>query len=472
MGALLVATISLTVFDLPWIAFLTGILCTAVVGLVSRHAYAATALAEAREYARYVDVDLPTMILYVSADGVVRYHNQALRSRLRAREAAINGHSLRDAVGLTIFAHMKDGLEAALAGRARHETYTLEGVGGPDTRLFTQYLPHFGKRDEVVGAFILQTDVTALEEEDALARRGCAAAAPPLPAATAAVAMPAAAPDASQPSSPAREAGETERGIFVQTMTEELTDWRNAGDRLRAAIDNNEFCLYAQAIAPVTGTAPLEPFYEMLLRLREEEEGLMPPGAFIPLAEEYGLMPDLDRWVVRNVLDWACAKPERQAGMYSINVAPATIGNPEFPDYVTAEIRRRGVPGSLLCFEVLEEDVVTRRTDAARLVSVLAEAGCRTALCGFGQNAVDYGLLESLKVDFLKIDGDIVLGLNRNSIALIKLKAICRVAQATKRRTIAEFVEDNETMVKLREHGVDYAQGFGVGRPRPLANIG
>lgn len=462
-GILLVATIFLTLFELPWVAFLTGILSAAAIGLVSRLAYAETTLAAVRENVHYVDDDLPIMVVYVAADGTVRFHNQAFRYWLRARQDSINGRPLRNVVGLTTFGRLKAGLDAALSGQATHETRIHEGLGGPYSRLFTQYLPHVGETGSVVGAFVLQTDVDLL---------GIRLESPRAPVEVAPSAkVPVAAPDAQLPLPPAPNGAEQERRIFVNTMTEELTDWKNAGDRLRAALDNDEFCLYCQAIKPVAAEATDVPVYEMLLRLREEEEGLMPPGAFLPLAEEYGLLPDLDRWVVRNVLDWAGASHDRLAATYCINVSAPTIGNADFPDFVADELKRRGMKGSLLCFEILEAEVLSRRREAARLVSVLAEAGCSATLCGFGQNAVSYGLLKFLKVDYLKIDGDIILGLNRNPVDLIKLKAITRVARATNRRTIAEFVENEETLEKLREFGVDFAQGFGIARPAPLSTL-
>ncbi len=197
----------------------------------------------------------------------------------------------------------------------------------------------------------------------------------------------------------------------------------------------------------------------------------MPPGAFLPLAEEYGLLPELDQWVVKSVLQWAGGKSARQAARYSINVSAPTLDKADFGDFVAGELRRRELKGALLCFEIQEADALTHREEAARLVTRLAEAGCGTILCGFGKTATSFGLLRHLKVDYLKIDGDIVLGLTRNPMDLIKLKAIARVARSTSRRTIAEFVESDATLAKLREYGVDYAQGFGIARPVALSDL-
>lgn len=467
-AVLLVITIFLTVFDLPWIAFLSGVLSAGAIGLVGRLAYTETELAQVRETVRYIEDDLAAMIVYVSADGRVRFHNQAFRYWLRARREAINGRQLRDIVGLTVFGQLRAGLESALAGHLRQETRIHESPSS-EMVLHTLYLPHADTSGAVIGAFIVQTDVTSLEDTVMPRSAPPAAAAGPQPPGA-----PAAAPSETPAPAPApapASAGEPERNIFVSTMTEELTGWRNAGERLRAALDGDEFCLGCQAIVPVAPQSPAPPCHEMLLRLREEEESLMPPGAFLPIAEEYGMLPDLDRWVVRATLRWIAARPARRQALYCINVAAPTIGNVGFPEHVAAELERHGLPGSVLCFEVLEADVLARRRDAARFVAALKEAGCRTTLCGFGRNAESYALLRNLPVDFLKIDGDIILGLTRNNVDLIKLKAITRVARATQRRTIAEFVEDEATIALLREHGVDYAQGFGVARPVPLEDL-
>lgn len=458
MGVLLVLTIFVTWLDIPWIAFLSGTLTAAVIALVNRLTYAEKALGAIRDDIRYFDEELSAMVAYVNADGTVRLHNQAFRSWLHTRREAVDGRQLRDVVGLTTFAQVKAGLESAWAGRIVHDIRVHEGRGGVRSRLYTQYLPHIGARDSIPGAFIIQTDMTDVELGAGVAPPPIERERPlPVPAAPA---PPAAAEDPAQP----------ERRIYVNTIAEELTDWKNAGDRLRAALDNDEFCLHCQAITPVAAREPVPaPFLEILLRLREEEEGLMPPGAFLPLAEEFGLLPELDRWVVRHVLDWALERRARQDGLYSINVSAPTLADDAFAGFVAEEVRRRGMRSSMLCFEIHEEDVISQRAAAARFTSALADAGCRTALCGFGRNAESYSLLKRLKADFLKVDGQIILGLGRSPVERIKLKAIARVARSTNRLTIAEHVESEETLAMLREDSVDYAQGFAIARPVDLA---
>jgi len=214
--------------------------------------------------------------------------------------------------------------------------------------------------------------------------------------------------------------------------------------------------------------------YEILIRLIEEEDNLMPPGAFLLLAEEYGLMPQLDRWVVRQVLKWASTRgrSDAQGGMFCVNVSSATICDPDFPEYVAEQRRIFDIRGETMCFELDKPDVTARREDGARFVRQLRMQGCHASLSGFGRDRTSFELPKNLGVDLLKIDGSLILGMLRDPISLAKITAINKVAHASGMRTIAEYVENDETVSRLRLLGIDYAQGFGISRPRPLHDIG
>jgi EAL domain-containing protein (putative c-di-GMP-specific phosphodiesterase class I) len=260
--------------------------------------------------------------------------------------------------------------------------------------------------------------------------------------------------------------------IYAETIAAELTDWSDVANRLLEALERDEFRLYTQRIVPLSFIASRLPFHEMLVRLQEKEAGLMPPGAFLPLAERHGLLPALDRWVLRHVLEWIAGDKARQAGCYSINVSAATIVDPGFPEFLTAELDGRGLQGLLLCFEIAESEAHARMPETSAFVEGVRERGCQTALCGFGKSLSSFGALRHLAVDFLKIDAGIVQGMAANPVDAAKVKAIVRIANDTRRRTIAECVEDEATLAQLHAIGVDYAQGFGVSRPVPLANPG
>ncbi len=267
---------------------------------------------------------------------------------------------------------------------------------------------------------------------------------------------------------------QAERSLYAETMAEELTDWQDAGARLMAALKDDEFVLYCQPIVPVSD--PGRPTcHEVLIRLREEEKKLLPPGAFLPIAEQFGLLPEIDRWVTGHLLAWVQHRAAGQAGwkpaMFTINLSGATLADTGFPAYVRQESQRCGVAPEVLCFEIYEADILHDRAGAAGTVGALRGFGCRVALAGFGRNRISLDLLKSMPVDFVKIDSSVVLNFLHDAVALAKLKAIARVCRALGIQTIAELVESEAIWQGLQALDVDYAQGFGIDTPQPLDGL-
>ena len=213
----------------------------------------------------------------------------------------------------------------------------------------------------------------------------------------------------------------------------------------------------------------------MLIRLLEEESGQIPPGAFFPLAEEHGLLPRLDRWVFSHVLDWmaspAGAATVRAGGLYFLNVASATLSDPDFPEFVELQLRRSGVPAAALCMEIAEADLNANRGDAVEFARAMKLCGCRVAISGFGRIPATAATLKLVPVDFLKIDGGIVRQLLKYPAFMARAVAIARVARSIGVQTIAEMVEDDAVLSVLRELKVDFAQGFGISLPQLLAEL-
>jgi EAL domain-containing protein (putative c-di-GMP-specific phosphodiesterase class I) len=209
------------------------------------------------------------------------------------------------------------------------------------------------------------------------------------------------------------------------------------------------------------------------VRLIEEEEGMMPPGAFFPLAEKHGLMPHLDRWVVQHVTVWAANQnaqdEKRKNSLFFINVSGATIGDPGFPEFLQLTLMEYGVPGAALCFEISNSELNLRPTVVAEFAQKIRQCGCLVAISGFGHDRISFDLIRGFRVEFLKIDGSIIFNILRDPVELAKITAVNRVAKSIGVKTIAELVENEETISKLREVGIDFAQGFGISRPRPLA---
>jgi EAL domain-containing protein (putative c-di-GMP-specific phosphodiesterase class I) len=237
------------------------------------------------------------------------------------------------------------------------------------------------------------------------------------------------------------------------------------------AIQEGDFRLYCQLISALPIASGETAHYEILIRLLEEEGSMIPPGGFFPMAEKSGLMPYLDRWVVQHVLEWAVDQnnfSHDRDSLFFINVAAATIGDPEFPEFLQNTLSELGIPGSTLCFEVTDTDLLLRGGSVAEFIRRVRALGCRVALCGFGRSAALFDHIRGFQVDFFKIDGSTILNMLSNPDDLAKVVSIDRVAKKIGVKTIAELVERDEIVDKLGEIGIDFAQGFGISHPRPL----
>jgi len=487
LGAFLLAAIYFTLFDWQWVAFLSGILFAALLALASRtsrtewliarrnaqlnqlrqrwaqeaaaHKIAENAYRATEEKMRLLSDALPTMLIYVDANQRFRFHNRTYREWCGLREAQINGQSLRDVFGNGLYEEVQDKVLKVLAGEQVSDERVQTTANGATHRLQTTYLPHFDGSGKVIGFFGLIADVT---------ERPMAAAATPAPEADIAAER-----DIGGRALVVTDA--SGQALYLKSMTEQLTGWDNPEERLRQALDGDEFRLYSQKIVTVADPAAFLPYYEILIRLQEEEDNLTPPGAFIPVAEHYNMTTQLDYWVVRNVIDWHCryrrATPYWQSSMYSINLFASTISDAGFGAFVQKQLAANEMPPQVLCFEVAEEEAINRLAATARFIADLRRIGCRVALGGFGGRKVSFDTLKNLPVHFLKIDGSVIRDIENNPVNLAKVKAINRVSKVMGVQTIAQFVESGEVLKKLAEFSIDYAQGFGIGRPQPIEKL-
>jgi EAL domain-containing protein (putative c-di-GMP-specific phosphodiesterase class I) len=255
---------------------------------------------------------------------------------------------------------------------------------------------------------------------------------------------------------------------FLERMGSQLAGWEDPVARLREALKNNEFELYCQAIVAF---AALEqpPIGEVLVRMREEERALLPPGEFFPAFEHYGMLPQLDRWVVFHAVQ-RLARGSR-IPRFSVNVSGQTLQDAEFLPYVEAAMRKYGVGANALLFEIDESDVLGRLEPAVRFANAAKALGCGVLVDGFGRRAASFNPLKVLRVDFVKVDGVIVRKLLASEIARTKMNAILRVAEALRIGVIAENVEDDKTAAALRSMHVSHAQGFGLHAPQPIDRV-
>jgi len=251
-------------------------------------------------------------------------------------------------------------------------------------------------------------------------------------------------------------------------MDRALAGWTDPAARLRQALDKDDFALYCQPIAALN-SQPRFPLGEVLVRLREEEKALLPPGEFLPVFEHHGMMPQLDRWVVSHVV----ARLARGSRLprFSVNVSGQTLHDAQFPAFVAQTVKDANVHPAGLVFEIDESDVLGRLEAATRFGAAARKIGCAVAIDGFGRRAASFAPLKTLRVDFLKIDGSIVRKLLSNEGARAKVGAMVRVGETLGIGLIAECVEEQDVMLRLKAMGVGYAQGFGVYQPQPIDGI-
>ena len=265
------------------------------------------------------------------------------------------------------------------------------------------------------------------------------------------------------------------QALYLRLMTEQLTGWNDPRAMLERALKENQFLLLAQKIVPLHAGNPDPACYEVLLRLKQEEDNLLPPGGFFDVAESLGMMAKIDRWVVRAVLGWCAARQKAEPGkplpMMCVNVSGPALRSTSFLGAVREELQRAGIAARVLCFEINERDVIEHPAAARAFVAALKPLGCRFTLDAFGSVRISFSHLNELPVDFLKIDGVIVEGMLQGPLGPATVRAIHMVCKEVGIRTIAEFVETKKTLDKLREIGVDYVQGFGVSRPAPVSKI-
>ena len=241
-------------------------------------------------------------------------------------------------------------------------------------------------------------------------------------------------------------------------------------NRLQKAMAERRIVLYSQEIAPLAAGPAQGPHCELLMRLIDEEGGLVAPMAFIPAAERFHMMGEIDRHVVKLAFSyWSRTHAaDRSPPLYAINLSGASIGDEGFLPFVREQLALYGVPGRFVCFEITETSAIANLGNASAFIGALKQLGCRFALDDFGSGMSSFGYLRHLAVDFLKIDGSFVKDIAEDPIDHAMVEAINRIGHVMGIRTIAEWVENDAVLEKLRGIGVDYVQGYGIGRPRPL----
>jgi EAL domain-containing protein (putative c-di-GMP-specific phosphodiesterase class I) len=232
--------------------------------------------------------------------------------------------------------------------------------------------------------------------------------------------------------------------------------------RIRDAIDEHRLVLYSQPIVPLAGGRPSE---ELLLRMIGRDGEIILPGSFLPVAEQYGLIGEIDRWVITQAVRLA-ANGRR---VIEANLSAASVGTSDLLPFIERQLQEAGADPANLVFEITETALMRDVTAGNAFARGLAELGCGLALDDFGTGFGGFTYLKKLPITYLKIDIEFVRDLVTNRESLHVVKAIVSLARAFGLRTIAEGIEDEDTLAVLRTEGVDFGQGFHLGRPAPAS---
>jgi diguanylate cyclase (GGDEF)-like protein/PAS domain S-box-containing protein len=239
--------------------------------------------------------------------------------------------------------------------------------------------------------------------------------------------------------------------------------------RINGALAEDRLELYHQAIVPTSDAGASGKHFEVLVRLRDEDGRLVLPGAFLPAAARYGLLPRIDHWVVSRTLRWLRQHAhDRAFERCHINLSGPSLASGEFLDFVLRELDVTGIDPRRICFEITENAAISNLVSARHFIKTCRARGCAFALDDFGSGLSSFGYLKNLAVDFVKIDGVFVRDMLEDPVDLAMVRAIHDVARVVGAPSIAEFVESRETLEALQSIGVDYAQGYWIGRPEPL----
>jgi diguanylate cyclase (GGDEF)-like protein len=244
--------------------------------------------------------------------------------------------------------------------------------------------------------------------------------------------------------------------------------------QLDAALEDDRLILNCQKIQPINGsTDSNDVHYEILLSMLDELGDVVAPTELINAAETYNRMTTIDRWVIRNVLQWMSDNRSvlDDFGGFAINVSGHSVNDSTFPDFVLEQFGKTQAPTAKVCFEITETAAIANLDNAVDFMNRMRIIGCRFSLDDFGTGLSSYSYLRNLPVDYVKIDGVFVKDIADNPADYAVVRSINEIGHYMGKRTVAEFVEDMQILDSLKEIGVDYAQGFQISKPGLLSDL-
>lgn len=267
----------------------------------------------------------------------------------------------------------------------------------------------------------------------------------------------------------AKEAGRDQIRVFhAKAASRPAYAGMNIVENVHDAIEHDRFRIYRQKIVGLAQGQAARRHFELLLRMIDDEGKIVPPMVFIPSAERHNMMQAIDRWVLTHALPAIrveCEASAESLPIFNINLSAESINDSRFAQFVCDQIALHRVPAQVICFEITETLAVANLVKAAELIHSLKGLGIRFALDDFGAGMCSFAYLKHLPVDYVKIDGAFVRDMFAEPMNLEVVCAINNIAHSLGMETIAEFVESEASLKRLREIGVDNAQGHAVGRP-------
>ena len=398
---------------------------------------------------QFIDENIPVMLAYFNTDLRCRYHNRIFRRWFGLKPDQIDGHFLKEFSNEEFFSDIQNRSAEILSGKTIHNERILKSAKGFPYIFTEQYLPHLDNKGKTIGFYTLHTP--RAQEKSRIPAKNTEVTSAQKPEANKSNVIENKNEANLQPATPASKSGVT-------------------ATRIAQAIDGGEFNLYCQKIIPIKSSVSSSSHYEILIRMHEEENNLMPPGSFLPLVDQFKMMPKLDRWIINHIIHWLSGHPKANSVFY-LNIAKDSLSDQALPGFIHDLLKRTGVPAAHLCFEIEIADAEANLADTITFTNKIRGLGCLVSLCSFTEVPESFNLLDKMKVDYLKIDGNIVCNILRDEDDLARIKSIQQLAAEANTQTIAEMVETDDITAKLTEIGIDYAQGFGIVKPHPFNDL-
>ncbi len=241
--------------------------------------------------------------------------------------------------------------------------------------------------------------------------------------------------------------------------------------RITEALNSDKFDLFCHPIVPISSSGSKPHHYEILLRLREQNGDLTPPGAFIPAAERYNMIPQMDRWVVDHAFDYLKQRQQLERLRFSINLSGKSLGDKALLEHIAKRLRNNDAGKHKICFEFTESAAVIALAEARHFIESLKVLGCCFSLDDFGRGMSSFSYLKTLPVDYLKIDSSFIRDIVIDPVDHAMVNAINQIAHTMQLQTIAKFVESQPILDELQRLEIDYAQGFHICEPFPISEL-